>query len=231
MLQEVKKELRTYASAEDAVILQRFFKTAPGEYGEGDIFLGVKVPSIRKTAAKYSSFPLNQLKELISSPYHEERLLALIILTKQFNKSNEEEKKKIVEFYLKNRKYINNWDLIDLSAPYILGPYFYDKDKSVLFDLIHNGNMWDKRIAVLAAFYFIKQNDFYTSLEFITQLLDDRRDLINKACGWMLREIGKRDLKTEEEFLNKYYKIMPRTMLRYAIEKFPDEKRREYMKK
>jgi 3-methyladenine DNA glycosylase AlkD len=168
---------------------------------------------------------------LISSPYHEERLLALIILTKQFNKSNEEEKKKIVEFYLKNRKYINNWDLIDLSAPYILGPYFYDKDKSVLFDLIHNGNMWDKRIAVLAAFYFIKQNDFYTSLEFITQLLDDRRDLINKACGWMLREIGKRDLKTEEEFLNKYYKIMPRTMLRYAIEKFPDEKRREYMKK
>jgi 3-methyladenine DNA glycosylase AlkD len=230
MIEEVKQELRKYSSEEDALILQRFFKTGPGEYGEGDIFIGVKVPPIRKTAAKYSGVSSDVLLNLIKSPVHEERLLSLIILTKQYKKADETRKKAIVNFYLDNRKYINNWDLVDLSAPYIPGPYFYDKDRSILYDLVNNGSMWDKRIAVLTSFYFIKQKDFSTSLDFVTLLMNDKRDLINKACGWMLREIGKRDIETEEEFLKIYYKTMPRTMLRYAIEKFPEEKRQWYLK-
>jgi 3-methyladenine DNA glycosylase AlkD len=230
MIEEVRKELKKYASQESAAVLQRFFKTGPGEYGEGDVFIGVKVPPIRKTAAKFSSLPIAQLKKVIKSPVHEERLLALIILTKKFTKADDEGKKDIVEFYLQNRKYINNWDLVDLSAPYILGPWYFDKDRSILYDLADIGDMWEKRIAVLSTFYFIKQNDFNTTLDLVTLLLEDGRDLINKACGWMLREIGKRDLKTEEKYLKKYYKTMPRTMLRYAIEKFPEEKRQAYLK-
>jgi 3-methyladenine DNA glycosylase AlkD len=230
MIEEVKQELRKYSSKEDAAILQRFFKTGPGEYGEGDIFIGVKVPPIRKTADKYSGISTPVLRKLIKSPVHEERLLSLIILTKQFKKADETGRKEIIDFYLDNRKYINNWDLVDLSAPYIIGPYFYDKDRRILYDLVKNGSMWDKRIAVLASFYFIKQKDYTTSLEFVTLLMDDKRDLINKACGWMLREIGKRDIEVEEEFLKLHYKTMPRTMLRYAIEKFPEEKRQWYLK-
>jgi 3-methyladenine DNA glycosylase AlkD len=230
MIEEVRKELKKYASKENAAVLQRFFKTGPGEYGDGDVFIGVKVPPIRKTAEKFLTLSIPQLKKVIKSPIHEERLLALIIITKKFGKADDEGKKDIVEFYLQNRKYINNWDLVDLSAPYILGPWYYDKDRSILYDLVNIGDMWEKRIAVLASFYFIKQNDYNTSLDLITLLLNDGRDLINKACGWMLREIGKRDLKTEEIFLKKHYKTMPRTMLRYAIEKFPEEKRQAYLK-
>jgi 3-methyladenine DNA glycosylase AlkD len=230
MIEEVKKELRKYSSPEDAKILQRFFKTGPGEYGEGDIFIGVKVPPIRKTAALYHDLSFEDLTHLITSPIHEERLLALIILTKQIKNSDPKRQELIINFYLKNRIYINNWDLVDLSSPYILGPYLIDKDRSILYELTEHGNLWDKRIAVLASFYFIKQKDFKVSLDLITLLLEDRRDLINKACGWMLREIGKRDLKTEEDYLKIYYKTMPRTMLRYAIEKFPEEKRQAYLK-
>jgi 3-methyladenine DNA glycosylase AlkD len=230
MIEEVRKELKKYASKENAAVLQRFFKTGPGEYGDGDVFIGVKVPPIRKTAEKFLTLSIPQLKKVIKSPIHEERLLALIIITKKFGKADDEGKKDIVEFYLQNRKYINNWDLVDLSAPYILGPWYYDKDRSILYDLVNIGDMWEKRIAVLASFYFIKQNDYNTSLDLITLLLNDGRDLINKACGWMLREIGKRDLKTEEIFLKKHYKTMSRTMLRYAIEKFPEEKRQAYLK-
>jgi 3-methyladenine DNA glycosylase AlkD len=229
MMEEIKQELRKSASKEDAAVLQRFFKTGRGEYGEGDIFIGVKVPHIRKTAAIYAELPISELKHLIISPYHEERLLALIILTKKFNKADEKGKKEIVNFYLNKRKYINNWDLVDLSAPYILGPYFYEKERAILFDLIKNGSLWEKRIAVLASFYFIKQNDFRDSFEFVTLLLNDKRDLINKACGWMLREIGKRNLDAEENFLLRNYKTMPRTMLRYAIEKFPEKRRKAYL--
>jgi 3-methyladenine DNA glycosylase AlkD len=230
MLNEVKEELRKYASQGDAAILQRFFKTGPGEYGEGDIFIGVKVPATRKTAAKFISLPLELLEELIRSPFHEERLLALIILTKQYNKADDEGKGRIIDFYFSSRKYINNWDLVDLSAPYIPGPYYLHKDRTFLYELAENGDLWEKRIAVLASFFFIKNNDFKTTLDFVTLLLNDKRDLINKACGWMLREIGKRDIETEEAFLRLHYKTMPRTMLRYAIEKFPEEKRLRYLK-
>ncbi len=230
MVNKVKAELRKYALPGDAAILQRFFKTGPGEYGEGDIFMGVKVPSIRKTAALFSSLSFADLKQLIRSPIHEERLLSLIVLTKQFNRGSERDKEKIVRFYIRHRKFINNWDLVDLSAPYILGPYLLDKEKDILFEYCRGGDLWERRIAVLSTFYFIKQGSFGVSLELVELLLNDRRDLINKACGWMLREIGKKDLKTEEGFLKKHYRTMPRTMLRYAIEKFPEEKRRNYLK-
>jgi 3-methyladenine DNA glycosylase AlkD len=230
MIEEIRKELRKYSSPENAIILQRFFKTGPGEYGEGDIFLGVKVPSIRKTAAAFSGISFTDLKKLIRSPYHEERLLALIILTKQYNKSDETGKEKIIEFYLANRKFVNNWDLVDLSAPYLLGPYFYDKDRKLLYELTAKGDLWEKRIAVLSTFFFIKRMDFSTSFDLITLLIHEKRDLLQKACGWMLREIGKRDPLAEEVFLEIHYKTMPRTMLRYAIEKFPEQKRQAYLK-
>lgn len=230
MVNKAKKELRRHASSSQAAILQRFFKTGPGEYGEGDIFIGVKVPDIRKTAAAFSSLQLSELQKLISSPVHEERLLALIILTQQFAKADPVLRDRIIKFYLRNRKFVNNWDLVDLSAPYLLGPYLYDKDKDLLFRYAKNGTLWEKRIAVLSTFYFIKQGVYDVSLALIEILLEDRRDLINKACGWMLREIGKKDLRVEEHFLKRHYRTMPRTMLRYAIEKFSEEKRRSYMK-
>jgi 3-methyladenine DNA glycosylase AlkD len=178
----------------------------------------------------FAKMTFDDLQQLIKSPYHEERMLAIFILVKQFNKADNQLKGKIVNLYLDNRKYINNWDLVDLSAPYILGPYLFDKDKGILIDYTVNGNLWEKRIAVLSTFYLIKQKSFDTALQIIEQLLNDKRDLINKACGWMLREIGNRDPEAEESFLKKHFKVMPRTMLRYAIEKFPEEKRLKYLK-
>lgn len=230
MVNKAKKELKKYSSAEQAAVLQRFFKTGPGEYGEGDTFIGVKVPDIRKTAAAFSSLNFSELQQLIKSPVHEERLLSLIILNRQFAKADEKLRDRIVKFYLKNRRFINNWDLVDLSAPYLLGPYLFDKDKNLLFDFAKNGDLWEKRIAVLATFYFIKKEKFDITLKIVEILLKDGHDLINKACGWMLREIGKKNPEAEENFLQKHYKTMPRTMLRYAIEKFPEAKRQNYLK-
>jgi 3-methyladenine DNA glycosylase AlkD len=229
-LTEIKKEIAKHANPQKALLLQRFFKTGPGEYGEGDIFLGIMVPVQRSIAKKYKDLPLKDIKELLHSAKHEERLIALLILVEQFKKGDEQLKEDIFTFYHLHRKKINNWDLVDLTAHIISGPYLMDKDKTILYKLAESKNIWDRRIAVLSTFHFIKNNVFNDALCIAEILLNDKHDLIQKAVGWMLREIGKRDINTEEGFLEKHYKNMPRTMLRYAIEKFPEKKRLAYLK-
>jgi len=231
MLKQLQKELKSIANPQKAKLLQGFFKTGKGEYGEGDVFLGITVPQSRKIAKKYYSLGMKQLEELIESKIHEERLIALLILVRKFSEGSDPVKKKIYDFYLKNTKHINNWDLVDLSAPNIIGMHLLDKDRKILYDLAKSKNIWERRIAVLATFQFIKNNQFDDSLKIAEMLLADKHDLIHKAVGWMLREIGKRNLKAEIKFLNNHYKKMPRTMLRYAIERLPEDLRRHYLSK
>lgn len=229
-LTEIKKEIKKNANPQKAILLQRFFKTGPGDYGEGDIFLGIMVPVQRSIAKKYKGLSLKDIKELINSGIHEERLIALFILVDQYEKGDEQKKEDIFTFYHLHRKRINNWDLIDLTAHKISGSYLMDKDKSLLYKLAESKTIWDRRIAVMSTFYFIKNNIFDDALCIAEKLLNDKHDLIHKAVGWMLREIGNRDINTEEGFLDKHYRTMPRTMLRYAIEKFPEKKRLAYLK-
>lgn len=218
------------ADDKQAEILKRFFKTGKGQYGEGDDFLGIKVPVNRKIVKKNLDLNTNELGLLLRSKYHEERLAALFVIVEKYSKASETEKEEIFDFYMNNRKGINNWDLVDLSAPAVVGAYLYNKEKSVLFEFAKSRSLWDRRIAVISTFYFIKKGEYDVTLQIAEILLKDEHDLIHKAVGWMLREIGKRDLRTEESFLEKYYKVMPRTMLRYAIEKFPQQKRQRYLK-
>lgn len=229
-LKELKLTLKKASSAKKAKDLQWFFKTGPGEYAQGDIFIGIVVPTLRKISKDFFNLPLSDLEKLLSSPIHEERLISLFILIQKFNKSDEKEKQKIFDLYLKNTKYINNWDLVDLSAPQIAGNFLFDKNHAILFTLAKSDILWQRRISIIATFYFIKNKNFDTALKIAETLLLDKHDLIHKAVGWMLREIGKRDFKTEETFLKKHYKNMPRTMLRYAIEKFPENLRQAYLK-
>lgn len=230
MLRELEKELRAKANPKKAKILQGFFKTEKGKYGEGDIFIGVVVPEIRKIAKKYSTLSLVEVKKLLNSKIHEERLLALFILTAQFSRAEEKERQKLFRFYLSQTRNINNWDLVDLSADKIVGSHLYKKSKKVLYQLARSKNLWERRIAVLATFHFIKQGQAAETLKIAEILLADPEDLIHKATGWMLREVGKHcGEKTEEKFLQKYCRKMPRTMLRYAIERFPENKRKKYL--
>jgi 3-methyladenine DNA glycosylase AlkD len=233
MLTKLKQDLQNLANPEKAKTLQRFFKTGKGAYGEGDVFLGITVPEQRKTAKKHSDLTFKDVQKLLSSKIHEHRLTALLILVIKYS-ADETGKKEIVDFYLKNTKNINNWDLVDLSADKILGAYLIDKDKSILYKLVQSDNLWDRRIAIMATFHFIKNSQysqFKDTLKISGILLNDTHDLIHKAVGWMLREIGKREQGTEEKFLKKYYKNMPRTMLRYATERFDENKRKFYLKK
>jgi len=225
----LRKEIKSVSNPDKAKFLQRFFKTGKGEYADGDIFLGIVVPVQRQIAKKHKLLSFPELEKLITSRFHEERLIALLILVERFKKAEENEKEIIVKFYLNNRKGINNWDLVDLSAPKILGQYLIDKDRKILFRFAKSNDLWEKRIAVLSTFAFIRNNDFDDALKIYEILVNDKNDLIHKAVGWMLRELGKIDLKEEEEFLKKHYKTMPRTMLRYAIEKFPERKRKAYL--
>lgn len=227
--QKIRKRLRQLASREKARVLRGFFKTGPGEYGEGDVFLGVMVPVIRRVAKEFQGAPLVEIESLLASPIHEERLLALFMLVSAFTRGDESRKKKIYSLYLKNAKYINNWDLVDLSAPNIVGAYLLSRSRKPLYAFAKSRSLWKRRIAILATFPFIKQNDFADSLGIATILLTDDHDLLHKAVGWMLREVGKRSLPVEEKFLKQHYKHMPRTMLRYAIERFPEGKRRKYL--
>jgi 3-methyladenine DNA glycosylase AlkD len=231
MLNQLKKDLKKLANPEKAGILQRFFKTGKGEYGEGDLFLGITVPEQRKIAKKYSELPLKETQKLLSGKIHEHRLTALLILVIKYKKADDTDKKRISHFYIKNFKHINNWDLVDLSSEKILGEYLLEKDKSLLYRLAKSKNLWERRIAVITTFAFIRNNRFDDTLKISGLLLNDRHDLIHKAVGWMLREIGKRDQEVEEKFLKKHYRKMPRTMLRYAIEKFDEKKRQFYLKK
>jgi 3-methyladenine DNA glycosylase AlkD len=229
-LTEIRKEIKKNANPKKAVELQRFFKTGPGEYGEGDKFLGIMVPVQRSIVKKFKDLQLKDIKELLGSKIHEERLIALLILVEQFKKGDEQKKEDIFTFYHLNRKQINNWDLVDLTAHNISGSYLMDKNKTILYKLAESKSIWDRRIAIMSTFQFIRNNMFDDSLCIAEKLINDKHDLIHKAVGWMLREIGNRDMNTEEGFLEKHYKKMPRTMLRYAIEKFPEKKRLAYLK-
>jgi 3-methyladenine DNA glycosylase AlkD len=222
------KELNSCANPEKAEILQRFFKTGKGEYAEGDIFLGIPVPKQREISKKHN-LSLNEIQNLLNSKIHEQRLIALLMLIKNFSKADEKEQEKIFNFYLSNTKNINNWDLVDLSAPNIVGNFLKNKDKKIIYKLANSNNLWEKRIAIISTFTFIRNSQFSDSLKIAEILLKDNHNLIHKAVGWMLREIGKRDFNAEDAFLKKHYKQMPRTMLRYAIEKFPENLRKSYL--
>ena len=227
---ELRKEIKSLANTKVAKTMQWFFKTGMGEYGEGDIFAGLKVPTQRKLARKFMDLSFTDLKQLLNSSVHEERLISLFILVDKYQKGDEKSKKEIFSFYIKHRKGINNWDLVDLSAPKIVGKQLLEKDKNILFKLALSKNLWDRRIAVLSTYEFIRNKKYIPTIKIAKILLKDDHDLIHKAVGWMLREIGKRDLLVEEKFLKNYYRKMPRTMLRYAIEKFPETKRQKYLK-
>lgn len=229
--QDLINELRKHADSDKAKILSRFFKTGKGEYGEGDVFIGVKVPKIRQIAQKYQKMDLTQIKILFDSPIHEVRLMALVILVGQFEKASTEQKANIYKFYITNKNRINNWDLIDISAPKIVGAYLLSNHskKAILTNLAGSNNLWDRRIAMLVTFAFIKNNQFEDAFKVAEILIYDKHQLIQKAVGWMLREIGKRDQNAEEKFLKTYYKTMPRIALRYAIEKFSLKKKKEYL--
>jgi 3-methyladenine DNA glycosylase AlkD len=228
-LTSLKNEIKKASDSVQAIGLQRFFKTGPGEYGEGDIFAGLKVPVSRSIALKFKHLSLQDISILIKSKIHEERLIALFILIAKYKKETETGKEKIFRFYLKNRKYINNWDLVDLSAPNIPGDFLKDKNKDLLYEYAHSKNLWERRIAILSTFAFIRSGDFSHTFAVSDILLHDKHDLIHKAVGWMLREAGKRDYGSLEEFLIPRYASMPRTMLRYAIEKLPEKRRKEFL--
>ena len=227
----IKKELQKISDKDKALQLARFFKTGKGEYGEGDIFIGIKVPDQRMVAKQFIDTELSEIEKLLDDPIHECRLTALLILIGQYSKADENEKKYIIEFYLRKTSKINNWDLVDLSAHQILGSYCYTRNRDILYQLVKSSSLWEQRIAVVSTYYFIKKNDFQEIITFSEILLDHKHDLIHKATGWMLREAGKMDLSVLIKFLDKHYKIMPRTMLRYAIEKLDESDRLKYMAK
>lgn len=217
-LLDLKKDLEDLIQDGRAEASMRYFKTGKGQYGEGDQFLGVTVPNQRTVAKKYKQLSLTELKELLNSPIHEHRLVAIFILVYQFEKGDEASRKKIYEFYLKHRARVNNWDLVDSSAHKILGPYLKDKPRDILFELAESESLWDQRIAMMSCFYFIRNNDFDDALRVAEILVDDSHDLIHKAVGWMIREIGARDEGPALDFLRRH-QDMPRTMWRYATEK------------
>ncbi|MGD1076212.1 MAG: DNA alkylation repair protein [Thermodesulfovibrionales bacterium] len=227
----LRKDLQKLADPKKAKVLSGFFKTAKDQYGEGDVFLGITVPDQRGIARKYANLHLRDLQELLLSRIHEHRLVALLILINKFKRADDRVKEKICAFYLKNTKQINNWDLVDLSAYNILGSYLRDRERSILQRLAKSENLWERRIAIMSTFAFIKEHWFEDTLQLAEGFLNDKHDLIHKAVGWMLREIGKRNQEVEEQFLKKYHQIMPRTMLRYAIERFDEAKRSAYLQR
>lgn len=228
-LNELRAKIKILSNPEISKTMRWFFKTGKGDYGEGDVFAGMNVPSQRKLAREFKDLSKDDLKILLNSRIHEERLISMFILVNKYKRVEEKEKEKIFSFYLKNRKGINNWDLVDLSAPKIIGKHLLKKDKSLLFKFAVSKNLWERRIAILSTYEFIRNDNFDATLKVAGLLLRDEHDLIHKAVGWMLRKIGKRDLQAEEKFLKSHYKKMPRTMLRYAIEKFPETKRKKYL--
>lgn len=229
-VESLRKDLKSKGNKEKAKIFRRFFKTGEGEYGFGDDFYGVTVPEQRATLKKYLDLSLDEIQELLDSKIHEERLTSLLILVEQFNKSKDEvRRKEIYEFYLKNAKKVNNWDLVDSSADDIVGGFLFGKDTALLKKLAKSENLWERRISIIATQFFIRNNKFEDTFTVAEILMNDSEDLIHKAVGWMIREVGKRSLAAELGFLNKWHKTMPRTMLRYAIEKFPEDLRQAYL--
>jgi 3-methyladenine DNA glycosylase AlkD len=229
-LAQAKKDLHSHKDRVKAEFLKRFFKTGKGEYAQGDRLLGITVPVTRTVAKKYNDLPVKDVFTLLKSPLHEERLMALFILVHKFKKGTEGERKQIVASYLKHiAKYVNNWDLVDSSAPYITGMYLFDKSRSVLYKLARSKNLWEKRVSIISTQYFIRNADFMDTLKISEILMNDKHDLIHKAVGWMLREVGNKSQELETKFLKKFAHKMPRTMLRYAIEKYPESVRKKFL--
>jgi 3-methyladenine DNA glycosylase AlkD len=226
----VRRDLRAIADKNKAKTLSRFFKTGKGEYGEGDIFLGVVVPQQRKIAKKFAELPLREIQELLRSKSHEERLTGLIILVNQYKKSDEKNRGKIFNFYLKNTSAVNNWDLVDLSCRDIVGEHLVLQPRNILYKLAVSKNLWERRIAIISSWALIRRKDFKDTLRLAEILLNDKHDLIHKAVGWMLREIGKRDERVLRRFLDKHAPEMPRIMLRYAIERLSTRHKQKYMR-
>jgi 3-methyladenine DNA glycosylase AlkD len=226
---QIEDELKGLGNPQKARALSRFFKTGKGEYGEGDVFLGVAVPQTRQVAKKHAGMELVGVQKLLNSRIHEHRLAALLILVEKYKRADVKERKRIFEFYLQNARKVNNWDLVDLSAPKIVGMHLLAGNRAILRKLAKSRNIWERRIAIVSTYAFIREDEYAETLRISRMLLEDEHDLIHKAVGWMLREVGKKDQGVEEEFLMKHYKTMPRTMLRYAIEKFDKKKREFYM--
>jgi len=229
-MKDARRALKKVANPTKAQFAQRFFKTGKGEYAEGDRFLGITVPSVRAIAVQFRELPRGEVAKLLRSPWHEERLLALVLLVCQFERGGPEVQEKIYRLYLRSSRYINNWDLVDSSAPQIVGRYLEKRSRAVLYRMARSRNLWERRIAILATFHFIRREEFAPTLKIAKILLKDDHDLIHKAVGWMLREVGKRDQAVEEKFLRLHAANMPRTMLRYAIEKFPPALRKHYLR-
>ncbi|RMF08022.1 MAG: DNA alkylation repair protein [Candidatus Neomarinimicrobiota bacterium] len=229
-INRLREQLRDLADPVRAQNLARFFQTGPGQYGEGDRFYGIRVPHLRQVAGRTELPTLDEAEHLLQSPIHEERFVALLLLIRLYRRKNPDLRAQVYRLYLRNTRFINNWDLVDTSAEHIVGAWLWDKDRSPLSDLARSPLLWERRIAVLATFHFIKKGDFSTTLALAGQLVHDPEDLIHKAVGWMLREIGNRHRPTEEEFLRAHYRDMPRTALRYAIEKFPEPLRQAYLR-
>ena len=228
---KAREEIRALANKEIAQHSLRFFKTDKGEYGHGDLFLGVRAPKIRLIAKKHIDISITDMKTLIQSKYHEERFLGLIILVNKYAKTKDKKNRnQLYKIYVSSFKHINNWNLVDVTCPHVTGKHLIDKDRTILYKWAKSEDLWTKRIAMVSTFSFIRKNDLEDTFKIAEILLHDEHDLIHKAVGWMLREAGKRDIKKEETFLKKYYKTMPRTMLRYSIEKFPETKRQKYLK-
>lgn len=232
LTEQIIEALKDKAVPEKAAFFPRFFKSGPGEYGEGDQFLGVKVPDQRKVAKQFfKEIRLDELSELLKSPLHEVRLTSLIALVYRYQKTKkEEERKELVDFYLAHLPYVNNWDLVDTSCHAILGAYYLDKEKGLFYDLAEKDHLWSQRIAMVSSYYWIKRGEFADALALAEKLKDHPHDLIHKAVGWMLREVGNQDFESEFEFLKKHYHSLPRTALRYAIEKFPEDLRQDFLK-
>lgn len=228
---EVQAAFRQLANAQDAAFLQRFFKTAPGEYGAGDRFLGIRVPVTRQFARKHRDLPIPETLKLLKSKWHEERLLALFLLVDQYRRGDEPARQRAFDAYLAHTRYVNNWDLVDSSAALIVGPHLNREgtDGALLDELAASDDLWERRIAIIATQHFIRSNRFDPTLRIAEALIADSHDLIHKAAGWMLREVGKRHMPTLRAFLDQHCQRMPRTMLRYAIEHMPPRRRKRYM--
>ena len=226
---DIRKAMRALGDPAIADHSQRFFKTGKGEYGEGDRFLGIRVPVVRQQVRKFRDAPVNVLVQLLKSPWHEERLFAVLSLADRYKRGSEAEQRKVFDTYLENIDRVNNWDLVDGSAHLIVGPWLEERSRKRLYRMAKSRHLWTRRVAIMSTYHYIRNDDFDDTLAIAEILLDDREDLIHKATGWMLREVGNRDRAIESAFLKRHYKQMPRTMLRYAIEKFPETQRKAYL--
>ena len=226
---KIRSELKKRSSREKAKVLTRFFKTGPGEYGEGDVFMGVTVPNIRQSVKPYRDLSATEVTKLVRSKIHEERLAGLLVLVMQYEKGDDKQRQAVYKRYCANLRYVNNWDLVDLSAHKIIGPHLAERSKAPLTKWARSKNLWERRVAIISTYAYIREHQFDETLRISKILLKDEHDLIHKAVGWMLREVGNRNMAVEERFLKPRYKTMPRTMLRYAIEKFPETKRKRYL--